>query len=82
MDSSTLRHLWSVIEETQTSTLLNFSDAELVKQLIKLLENRKLLNDEEISTISAYIRSRIPLIRDLAFARSPINGQWIMSMAG
>ncbi|MGH2416250.1 MAG: hypothetical protein ACRDEA_21680 [Microcystaceae cyanobacterium] len=69
MDSSMLRYIWSVIEETQTSTLLNFSDAELVQQLIRLLKNRKLLNDEEINIVSAYIGSRVPLIRDLAFAR-------------
>ncbi|NMG07463.1 hypothetical protein [Brasilonema sp. UFV-L1] len=69
MNSSMLRYIWSVIEETQTSTLLNFSDAELVQQLIRLLKNRKRLNDEEISIMSAYIGSRVPLIRDLAFAR-------------
>ncbi|NJM70993.1 MAG: hypothetical protein HC862_12605 [Scytonema sp. RU_4_4] len=69
MNSSMLRYIWSVIEETQTSTLLNFSDAELVQQLIRLLENRRLLNDEEISIVSAYIGSRVSLIRDLAFAR-------------
>jgi hypothetical protein len=80
MDSSTLRHIWSVIEETQTSTLLNFSDMELVQQLIRLLENRKLLNDEEISIMSAYICSTVPVVRDLAKARSArINGRWVVS---
>lgn len=69
MNSLVLRQLWSVVEETQTTTLLKFSDADLVQQLLKQLEYKKILSSEETSSISAYISSRIPLIRDLAHAR-------------
>ncbi|GAA6623829.1 hypothetical protein [Scytonema sp. NUACC26] len=69
MRSSTLRQLWSVIEETQTSILLNFSDTELIQQLLKQLQNQKLLSGEELNTINVYLSSRIPLIRDIASAR-------------
>jgi muconolactone delta-isomerase len=69
MNSSTLRQLWSVIEETQTSILLNFSDADLIHQLLKQFQNQKLLNNEELSTISAYLNSKVLLIRDIALAR-------------
>ncbi|BAZ52070.1 hypothetical protein NIES4103_47290 [Nostoc sp. NIES-4103] len=70
MNSSALRHLWFVIEETQTSALLGFSDAELIQQLLKRVETDKLLTGEETNTMRAYIRSRVTLIRDLAMARS------------
>jgi muconolactone delta-isomerase len=70
MNSATLRHLWSLIEETQSSTLLKLGDAELVHQLLTQLERRRWLSVEEISIVSLYIHSRIPLIRDLAQARS------------
>ncbi|NWF58349.1 MAG: hypothetical protein HXY43_03280 [Fischerella sp.] len=69
MNSSTLRQLWSVIEDTQTSILLEVNDTELVQQLLRQLETQKILSSEEISVISAYISSRLPLIRDLALLR-------------
>ncbi|WP_026733950.1 hypothetical protein [Fischerella sp. PCC 9605] len=69
MNSSTLRQLWSVIEDTQTSILLEDNDTELVQQLLRQLETQKILSSEEISVISAYISSRLPLIRDLALLR-------------
>lgn len=69
MNSSTLRQLWSVVEETQSSLLLRLSDTELVKQLLSQLESRNSLSNEEAIAISGYIHSRTSLIRDLALAR-------------
>lgn len=69
MNAFTLRQLWSVIEETQTSILLNFNDAELIQQLLRQLDNKKLLNGEEKTIMSAYLSSKILLIRDIALAR-------------
>lgn len=69
INSSKLRQLWTVVEETQTNILLGFGDRELVQQLIGQLENRGLMTCEEVSSISAYLSSRVPLIRDLAYAR-------------
>jgi hypothetical protein len=69
ISSSLLRHLWSVVEETQTNILLSFSDTELVQQLMEQLEFRGLLNTEETSALDAYLNSRLLLIRDLAKAR-------------
>lgn len=66
--SSTLRQLWSVIEETQASILLEFSDAELTEQLLRQLEEKR-LDWGERKTIKTYIRSRLPLIRDIAASR-------------
>ncbi|MBR8836098.1 MAG: hypothetical protein DSM106950_19250 [Stigonema ocellatum SAG 48.90 = DSM 106950] len=69
MNSSTLRYLWSVVEQTQANTLLKLNDTDLVKQLLKQLDAKIALTSEETSTISTYLYSRITLIRDLAQAR-------------
>ena len=69
MNSSTVRQLWSVVEETQSSLLLRLSDTELVKQLLSQLESRNSLSNEEAIAISGYIHSKTSLIRDLALAR-------------
>jgi hypothetical protein len=66
---STLRQIWSVIEETHASLLLKLSDAELLQQLLIHLADKKQLNVEEVCEVRAYIYSRIPLIRDDAQAR-------------
>lgn len=69
VNSSTLRQVWSLIEETQSSVLLRLNDTELVKQLLSQLDNKIALSSEEISNLSGYLYSRTSLIRDLALAR-------------
>lgn len=69
MSSSILRQLWSLIEATQTSTLMSLDDTKLVESLMQQLEEQRLLNREETNCVSVYIRSRILLIRELAQAR-------------
>lgn len=69
MNSSTLRQVWSVIEETQSSLLLRLSDTELVKQLLNQLDSRNPLTQEETIAVRGYLHSRTSLIRDLALAR-------------
>jgi 5'-deoxynucleotidase YfbR-like HD superfamily hydrolase len=66
---STLRQIWSVIEETHASLVLKLSDADLLQQLLIQLADKKQLNVEEVCEVRAYIYSRIPLIRDDAQAR-------------
>lgn len=69
----TMRHVWSVIEETETKTILNLNDTDLLRQLLKQLENKKLLSSEQINEMSTYISLRVPLIRDLAQSRMVCN---------
>ncbi len=69
IDSSILRSLWAVIEETQATLLLGLSDTDLINQLLRQLEDKKILSGEETKIVSAYISSRTHLIRDLALAR-------------
>jgi succinate dehydrogenase flavin-adding protein (antitoxin of CptAB toxin-antitoxin module) len=69
MEVSTLRQLWSLIEKTQTNTLLQLSDPDLVEWLLGQIEKRKSLSLEENNILTTYIRSKSSLIRDLAEAR-------------
>ena len=69
----TMRYVWSVIEETETRLLLNLNDEDLILQLLKQLENKKYLNQEQMNAMSTYISSRVPLIRDLAMSRQLCN---------
>ncbi|WP_306296898.1 hypothetical protein [Nostoc sp. TCL26-01] len=64
-----LRLLWSVVEQTQSTTLLELNDTDLVKQLLRQIDSKTVLNTEEIHTVSTYLSSRTELIRDLAIAR-------------
>nr|WP_228014281.1 hypothetical protein [Fortiea sp. LEGE XX443] len=70
VNSKILRQLWSVVEQTQSSTLLGLSDTDLVKLLLGQIESNKVLNHEETCSLTDYIYSRILLIRDLAQSRS------------
>ncbi len=67
-----LRQLWSVVETTQSATLLNLDDSSLVQWLMKQIRNRHCLNHEETAIVNTYIRSHLPLIRDLAGSRGVV----------
>ncbi|BAY67288.1 hypothetical protein ACN23B_08340 [Anabaena sp. FACHB-709] len=69
INSKTLRQIWSLVEQTQSSTLLRLSDTDLVKQLLKQLNSQQALSSEEINSVNSYLSSRTNLIRDLATAR-------------
>ncbi|WP_190565836.1 hypothetical protein [Nostoc parmelioides] len=69
VNSKTLRQIWSLVEQTQSSTLLRLSDTDLVKQLLKQINSQQALSIEEINSVNSYLSSRTNLIRDLATAR-------------
>ena len=64
-----LRQLWSVVENSQATTLVSLDDDTLVQWLIKQLKNRDSLNCREADLMNEYIQSRLCLIRDLAEER-------------
>jgi hypothetical protein len=66
MTPTVLRQLWSVVETTQSNTLLKLDDAHLVQWLLKQTKLKTSLNQSELDILSDYIRSRLNLIRDLA----------------
>ncbi|NET11155.1 MAG: hypothetical protein F6K09_30610 [Merismopedia sp. SIO2A8] len=64
-----IRQVWTLIDETQPSTLLMLDDNGLVTWLIDEIGTAQSLNRHEARTYSDYIRTRLPLIRDVAAAR-------------
>lgn len=77
MNSSLLRHVWQVIEMTQTDILTQLNDAQLVQTLVAKLKDRNLLPLNEEVHARSYIQDRLLLIRELAQSRKelccPIN---------
>ncbi len=64
-----LRQLWSLIETTQATLLVNLDDDTLVQWLLKQLMTNSALNGKETDMLNEYIESRLSLIRDLAEQR-------------
>ena len=65
-----LRQFWQLIEETQASQLVNLDDASLVQSLTRqLIDGNILVDGTEANAIGHYIRSKTPLIRDMAYER-------------
>ncbi|MBE9163801.1 MULTISPECIES: hypothetical protein [Microcoleaceae] len=64
-----LRQLWSLIETTQATLLVNLDDDTLVQWLLKQLKANSALNGNETDVLNEYIESRLSLIRDLAEER-------------
>jgi hypothetical protein len=64
-----LRQFWSLVETTQSSILLDLDDASLVQWLLRQIKSERSLNLDEAAALNTYIRSRLPLIRDLAYSR-------------
>ena len=69
MPPKIMRQVWSVVEKTQTKTLLHMDDASLVKLLVKQTKNQAALDCHEADYLGDYIQSRLPLIRDIAHQR-------------
>ncbi|MGF1603741.1 MAG: hypothetical protein ACFCU8_17300 [Thermosynechococcaceae cyanobacterium] len=66
MTPDTIHEFWSLIEDTQTNVLLSLDDTSLVQWLIQCLKKKGI---DDTTVCSAYISSRLPLIRDLASER-------------
>jgi hypothetical protein len=68
-----LRQLWNLVEATQSPVLLNLDDTSLVQWLLWQLKDTGTLDSDDASTLSTYIHSRLPLIRDIAQNRLAIR---------
>lgn len=66
LDSSKLRILWLIIEQTQTCIYSELSDSEIVQHILFQLQERIFLSTSELFDTKIYIHSRLHLIRDLA----------------
>ncbi len=66
MNTSLLRQVWKVIEQTNFYELLSLNDTELIQRLLRQLETQNRLSQEETVLVQVYLNSKLPLIRDLA----------------
>lgn len=73
MNPTLLRQIWSLVETTQATHLLNSDDAHLVQSLLRQFNLQQPLNPEETTQLSGYLYSRLALIRDLAYDRLVIS---------
>ncbi|MEA5579448.1 hypothetical protein [Anabaena sp. UHCC 0451] len=69
MTPTIMRQLWSIVEASQTVTLLQLDDASLIQLLVKQTTKQALLDADETDFLCDYIRARLSLIRDLAYER-------------
>ncbi len=70
MSPCMIRQIWALIEESQPNTLLSLDDNSLVSWIMGEIESGPQLNSqEEVDIYSHYVRSRLPLIRDVVAAR-------------
>jgi hypothetical protein len=66
MNTSRLQQLWTTIEETHTHRIHGLNDTDLVQQLLDQLNTRHPLSCEESQLVVRYLKTRLPLIRDMA----------------
>jgi len=64
-----LHRFWSFIEDTQSSVLLNLDDSTLERWLVSQFGSEHPLNGFEVDVLGDYVRSRLPLIREVAHTR-------------
>jgi len=68
-----MQQLWAVIESTQVNTLLQFDDSDLVKLLLNRFANQQVIDAQTANSLNTYIKSRLPLIRDIAEERRSLS---------
>ncbi|MBD2425520.1 hypothetical protein [Phormidium sp. FACHB-1136] len=66
MNPHLLRHLWSLVDRSQSTNLLDLDDNGLVRWLMDEFMVQQPINQVETDQLDHYIRAKIPLIRDLA----------------
>lgn len=66
MDISLLRQLWSIVESFPSSRLSSLDDCSLMRSLVDSLRADPAFDARHLPVVSSYIRSRIPLIREMS----------------
>ncbi len=69
MNPQLLRHLWSLVDRSQSSHLLALDDNGLVGWLLDQFVRQQPIDQAETDQLHHYIRAKLPLIRDLAQER-------------
>ncbi|HEY9860015.1 MAG TPA: hypothetical protein V6D16_10965 [Candidatus Obscuribacterales bacterium] len=64
-----MRQLWTLVDTTQVSTLLQFDDSALVQLLLKQFTTEQPIDAQAAQCLNTYIQEKLPLIRDTAESR-------------
>ena len=64
--SNIIRKVWSSVESINQTTLLNLTDADLIKRIIQQVECVSGLTTEERQSLNDYLRVKVLLIRDIS----------------
>lgn len=66
MNISLIRQVWKAIEQANLCELLSLNDAEMIQRLLRQLEIKNRLSQEETLLVKVYLNSKLTLIKDLA----------------
>jgi len=69
LNTTLLRQTWNLIETTNALELLEISESELIKRLIKRLDAQQPLADQERASVNNYLLDKMNLIKDTAESR-------------
>lgn len=64
-----LRQLWKLVEAAQATHLIQLDDGHLTQWLVRELQREAGLSGGDQAVVDRYIRSKLPLIRDMAYER-------------
>ncbi|MEB3211854.1 MAG: hypothetical protein VKL39_10890 [Leptolyngbyaceae bacterium] len=77
VESSTLRVLWTVVEDMPSHDVFALSDTALIAMLMNKVSRQTLLKGDEVSALYSYIGAKLHLIRDIAAFQS--SGSFYLS---
>lgn len=66
MDIRLLRQFWSILEASPNRRLASLDDSSVSKWIVDILKADPTFDPVNLPTVSRYVQTRIPLIRDLA----------------
>ncbi|RMF22939.1 MAG: hypothetical protein D6756_09705 [Cyanobacteria bacterium J083] len=65
MNIAILRQIWVLIDKMQPTAVLSSDDSTLITNLVRQLQEKRSLNLQEKELVVEYLRTKLPLIRDL-----------------
>ena len=66
MDIRLIRQLWSAVQSASEEGLSQLDDTSLMQSLVSVLQEDPGFDPGNVPAMNSYIRSRLPLIRDMA----------------
>ncbi|MBE9069548.1 hypothetical protein IQ260_23155 [Leptolyngbya cf. ectocarpi LEGE 11479] len=70
MDTSLLRLIWSVVEETPAAHLRRKGERDRMRLLLKKIDSRVILSPQERSQVQQYLMERSALIQEICLEQA------------